>query len=245
MTRRAARTTTWIVGLVATALVLRLAARGDLAAPPIGSLDDLSAWADAREPVAAAVALVRLAAEAGTWYVLAVSALHLVSGAVRSAGGHRLADALAVPGVRRLVHAGLGLGLAAASSVCGQEEASGIGAVTMAPVAESPLVTQTRIEDPAGTAAMRPQPDSHTGVAQMAPAPAPATWTVTAGESLWTIAEELLGDAWQRQPSDGEVDPFWRDLVERNRGRLVDPTDPDLIHPGQVLEVPPLPGPPA
>ena len=175
--------------------------------------------------------------------MLGVSALHLVSGLVRSAGGHRLADALAVPAVRRLVHAGLGFGLAAASSVGGQEEASGTGAVTMTPVAEAPIVTQTRIEDPTGTASMRPSAEVDGGVAQMAPAP--TTWTVAPGESLWTIAEELLADAWQRAPSDGEVDPYWRTLVERNRGRLVDPGDADLIHPGQVLEVPPPPGTPA
>lgn len=243
MIGRAGRATAWVLGLLATAFVLRLTATGDLASPPIGSLDDLTAWADAREPVAAAIALVRLAAEAGTWYVLAVSALHLVSGVVRSAGGHRLADALAVPGVRRLVHAGLGLGMAAASSVGGQEEASGSGTVTMTPVAEAPIVTQTRIEDPGGTASMRPQVGTEGGVAQMAPVP--TTWTVAPGESLWTIAEELLADSWRRAPSDAETDPYWRLLVERNRARLADPGDADLIHPGQVLEVPPPPAAPA
>lgn len=247
MTGRVARATGWILGLLATAAVLRLAATGDLASPPLGSLDQLTAWADAREPVAAAIALVRLAAETGVWYVLAVSALHVASGVLRSAGGHRFADALTVPGVRRLVHAGLGIGLAAASSVAGQEEVSAPGTVTMTPVAEAPLVTQTRIEDPGGTAAMRPHTDrTEGGVAQMAPVPTvPTTWTVTPGESLWTIAEELLAEVWQRRPSDAEVDPFWRALVERNRGRLVDPADSDLIHPGQVLEVPPPPPSPA
>lgn len=241
---RALRAAAWVLGLLATAVVLRLAATGDLATPPVGSLDSLTAWADAREPVAAAVALVRLAAEVGTWYVLAVTALHVAAVILRSTGGHRLADALAVPAVRRLVHAGLGVGIAAASSVGGQEEATATGAVTMTPVAEAPLVTQSRVEDPGGTAAMRPHPDVvDEGVARMAPVP--STWTVTAGESLWTIAEELLADAWHRPATDREVDPFWRALVERNRGRLVDPDDPDLIHPGQVLEVPPPPMPAA
>ena len=239
---RTARAATWLLGLVGAGVLLRLAATGDLAGPPIGSLDELTAWADAREPAAAAIALVRLVAEVAVWYLLAVSVLHAGSTVLRASGGHRAADALTTPAVRRLVRTGLGLGLAAASTVGGQEEAGAPGAVTMAPVAEAPLVTQTRVEDPGGSATMRPQVTPGTGVAQMAPV-TPTTWTVAPGESLWTIAEDLLAEAWQRHPSDAETDPFWRTLVERNRSRLVDPADPDLVHPGQVFEVPPLPPP--
>ena len=39
MILRAGRAAAWVLGLVATGLVLRLAATGDLAVPPIGSLD--------------------------------------------------------------------------------------------------------------------------------------------------------------------------------------------------------------
>lgn len=241
MTRRAGRAATWLLGLLLAGVVLRLAATGDLEGPPVGSLDELTAWADAREPAATAVALVRLTAEVVIWYLLAVSVLHAAATVLRAGGGHRLADAITTPAVRRLVRTGLGLGLAAASSVGGHEEATGTaGTVTMTPVVAAPVVTQTRIEDPAGTAAMRPQVAPGSGVAQMVPA-APATWTVSSGESLWSIAEDLLADAWQRPPSGAETDPFWRALVERNRDRLADPADPDLIHPGQVFEVPPLP----
>lgn len=240
MIHRTARAATWLLGLVLAGLLLRLAATGDLANPPLGSLDELTAWSDAREPAAAAIALVRLAAELAVWYLLAVSTLHAASAVLRASSGHRAADAIATPAVRRLVRAGLGLGLAAASTVGGQEEAVAPGAATMTSMAEAPLVTPARIEDPRGTATMRPQVTQDAGVAQMIPV-APATWTVTPGESLWTIAEDLLADAWRRPPTDAETDPFWRTLVETNRGRLVDPADPDLIHPGQVFEVPPPP----
>ncbi|HAS10334.1 MAG TPA: hypothetical protein DCS55_07435 [Acidimicrobiaceae bacterium] len=247
MSRRAGRAVLWLVGLVAAGGALRLAARGELMAPPLGSLDRLTAWADAHEPAAAAMAFVRLLAEVSVWYVLALSAVHVASSALRVAGGHRLADALALPGVRRLVHAGLGVGLAAASTVGGQDEVGAPDAVTMTPVAEAPLVTQHRVEAPAGTATMRPHRPStgEGGTAVMTPTPIPRTWTVAAGESFWSTAEELLADAWGRPPSDAEVDPFWRTLVEVNRGRLVDPADPDLIHSGQVFEVPPVPSSPA
>jgi nucleoid-associated protein YgaU len=102
---------------------------------------------------------------------------------------------------------------------------------------------QTRIQEPRGTASMRPGVARGGGVAQMVPVVpgGPTTWVVGPGDSFWSIAEELLADAWGRPPTDAETDPVWRGLVERNRGRLVDPGDPDAIHPGQVFEVPPLP----
>lgn len=248
MTRRAARSLLWLAGLLATGIGLRLASRGELAAPPLGSFDQLTAWVDGRGAAAAAVALVRLLAEVWVWYVLALSALHLASGALRSVGGHRFADALAVPAARRLVHAGLGIGLAAASTVGSPDEVAAPGVATMTPVTETPLLRAAGVEAPRGTATMRPllSPPGERGTAVMTPAPQPSTWTVAPGESFWSIAQEVLADAWRRPPSDAEVDPFWRTLVEVNRGRLTDPADPDAILPGQVFEVPPVPpAPPA
>lgn len=246
MTRRAARTLLWLAGLLAAGVSLRLASRGVLAAPPLGSLDQLTTWVDGRGPVAAAVALVRLLAEVWVWYVLALSALHVASGALRAVGGQRLADALAVPAARRLVHAGLGIGLATASTVVGADEVTPPGVATMTPVAEAPLVRAGGVEAADGTATMRPRlsPAGERGTAVMTPTPRPSTWTVTPGESFWSIAEELLTDAWGRPPSDAEVDPFWRALVDINRGRLADPADPDAILPGQVFDVPPVPSAP-
>lgn len=241
MTRWPVRATVWLLGLVTAGVLLRSAATGQLAGPPLGSLDGLTSWADQRDPATAAMALVRLAAELSVWYLLVVSGLHAGSRLLRADTGRRAADGLSTPGVRRLVRAGLGLGLAAASSVGGQEETSAPGTVTMTPVAAAPLVTHTGIEAAGGTATMRAQVVPGAAVAHVTPS-VQSTWTVAAGESLWSIAEELLADAWGRTPSDAETDPFWRALVERNRGRLVDPADPDLIHPGQVLELPPAPG---
>lgn len=239
MTRRAGRSLAWLAGLLAAAVTLRFAAQGDLAAPPLGSSDGLIDWVAGREPVAATLALVRLAAEVTAWYVLALSAVHVASSALRLAGGHRLADALALPGARRLVHVGLGVALVAAP-VGDRDEPAGPGVATMAPVA-GVLTGQTPAQPSHGTATMRPEARSATdrGTAIMAP----ATWTVTAGDSFWSIARELLADAWHRSPTSAEVDPYWRTLVEANRARLVNPADPDLIHVGQVFEVPPLPSP--
>ncbi len=260
MNRGAVRAAGWLLGLLAAATLLRLAATGDLSGPPLASLGELGAWVDACSPAAAGVALVRLLAELSAWYVLGLSLLHVASHALRSAGGHRLADSLAVPGVRRAVRAGLGLGLVAASSVSGRDaDAPAGGTATMAPAIEVGTATARSVAHPTGTATMTPA-ERRDGTATMRPMAdasaaagtptaglvmAPATWTVVAGESLWSIAEDVLADAWGRPPSDHEVEPFWQRLVEANRGRLVDPDAPDLIHPGQVFEVPAVPARPA
>ncbi|MFU8839625.1 MAG: LysM peptidoglycan-binding domain-containing protein [Nitriliruptoraceae bacterium] len=62
--------------------------------------------------------------------------------------------------------------------------------------------------------------------------------TVRAGESLWRIAETHLAAEWGRAPRDAEIVPYWREVIERNRDRLVVRDDPDLILPGQVLLLP-------
>jgi hypothetical protein len=98
--------------------------------------------------------------------------------------------------------------------------------------------------------APRPEPPSDEAPAvtmHRAAAPAeqhePDAWVVRPGDHLWRIAEETLARAWGRAPSDREIDPFWRRLVERNRSALHDPANPDLLFPGDRIEVPAAPPP--
>ena len=55
-------------------------------------------------------------------------------------------------------------------------------------------------------------------------APEGRSYTVQKGDSLSRIARELYGDASE-----------WRKIWDANRDQI---NDPDLIHPGQVLNVP-------
>jgi hypothetical protein len=63
---------------------------------------------------------------------------------------------------------------------------------------------------------------------------------VVAGESLWSIARDALAVG-GRTPSDAEVHRYWAAVIERNRDRLADPDNPDLIFPDQRFELPPAP----
>jgi nucleoid-associated protein YgaU len=65
-------------------------------------------------------------------------------------------------------------------------------------------------------------------------APVAGRRVVIAGESFWTIAEQVVTERALPVP----VASYWRLLVEANRDRLVDRTDPNLIHPGQELVLP-------
>ncbi|MGH9179982.1 MAG: hypothetical protein ACRD0N_15730, partial [Acidimicrobiales bacterium] len=75
-----------------------------------------------------------------------------------------------------------------------------------------------------------------------APPPGTRTWEVRPGQHFWAVAERVLAEAWQgAAPTDAEVGPYWRTLVEANRSVLRDPDNPDLLFPGQVITVPPPP----
>lgn len=244
------RAVAWISFLVVTIVVLRAAATGTLDAPPLTSLGALADWGDARDPATTAIALVRFSAELAAWYLLGLTSLYGAASVLRSGGITALGDALAVPGAKGLVRTGLGLGLLASTAVgTTAEDEAASRAPSTATMQPEPSASVDR-----GTARMTPEGASTSTTAQpgtarptvpsataTATAPRPTTWTVDAGESFWTIASDVLAEALGREPSDAEVDPYWRTLIEANRGRLVDGDDPDLIHPGQVFELPRTP----
>lgn len=242
MTMRAdgPRAVGWTAFLLGTIVVLRAAAVGTLGTPPLTSLGALTDWGDAHDPATSAIALVRFVAELVAWYLLGLTMLFGAAGALRSGGITTLADALAVPGARSLVRGGLGLGLLAST-------AAGAAPPGDAPSgAPSTAVMQPHLRDTTerGTAWMTPGPTSvgHTPAPETAPpaVPAPTTWIVAEGESFWSIAHDVLADVNGHAPDDDQVDPYWRALIDANRARLADDADPDLIHAGQVFELPPV-----
>ena len=83
-----------------------------------------------------------------------------------------------------------------------------------------------------------PMPERALGAAITAahhPAAAARSLVVRPGDSLWSLAAEELG----RHASTSAVEARWRSIYRLNRA-LIGP-DPDLIRPGQLLELPPSP----
>lgn len=72
---------------------------------------------------------------------------------------------------------------------------------------------------------------------ELQPVAGPVTYVVARGDHLWSIAERAVSlDG--STADDATVALYWRALIDLNRHRLVDPDDPDLILPGQQLELP-------
>lgn len=108
----------------------------------------------------------------------------------------------------------------------------------------SPAEEQATPPPPAPAALAEPAPPPDPSPPPTPPGPDPPTWTVAGGDHFWSIAERVLAEAWQRAPTDRDVDPYWRRLVDVNRSRLADRDNSDLLYTGQVLTVPAPPRPP-
>jgi nucleoid-associated protein YgaU len=62
------------------------------------------------------------------------------------------------------------------------------------------------------------------------------TCVVRTGDSLWRIAERTLADRGNGMVTSADIAQFWPVIYEANRALIGD--DPNLILPGQTLEIP-------
>jgi nucleoid-associated protein YgaU len=228
-----------VLALGGIAAALHWAGDGPLAAPPLTDPGRWRAWLDGRTPVAAAFGLLRLVALGALWYVAVATFVGAVLRLVGAASLVRVADRFTIGPVRRLLAGSLSLGLAS----------SGLLAVA-APALRSPVAAAQTTTTTSTSTAAAPGGDVVTmhrlgpAEAPVTPAVAPVTkldggrWTVKPGECFWSIAESVLTDRLGRAPTDAEIVPYWRRLIEANRAELVQRGDPDLILPGQVFTIP-------
>jgi len=220
------------------------ALREHLGDQPIASTDPL----DVAGALAARIGVVLIG------YLVMITLAHVLGVLARSARPtRRIGNALTVIatglGPRRLA------AMAAVAAVVGTAGGCAPGAAT--PTATSadgsaPLhrrdqpATMTLEDTPDATMVLESEGPQTTSVPAPTPertsagqtAPAPTSAVVLRGDSLWSIAERTVTERLGRPAQDHETAPYWRILMEVNRHRLVDPGDPDLIHPGQELILP-------
>jgi nucleoid-associated protein YgaU len=113
------------------------------------------------------------------------------------------------------------------------------GPVVLIPplIIEQPATTPTTTAPapPPRSTPVTPPPVASTAPAKTAPSSvAPSVHVVRSGECLWSIAAGLLGPG----ATGAAIDAGWRRIYDANRAAIGD--NPNLIHIGLVLTLPPL-----
>lgn len=232
-----------VVIAVALALVLALQRLGSrFGPPPVDSWAALTRWYDQAPPEVAAVAVLRPVAQALAGWLLVASVLQALVALPGLGSVGRLADLISPRALQRLGHglAGLSLtaGLAAVAPGAGTPAAF---ARTVATASTPGDHDSDRAEDEQGTASIRLVGDAAptTALTESSPPSRSREVTVEPGDSFWSIAADELAARGGAPPSERLIVPYWRRLIEQNRRELVDPGNPDLLYPGQVVTLPP------
>ena len=264
--RSAVRTTCTAFG---AAVALWILGRGALSTPPVDSWTQFQAWLGERSTAEAAIAALRATAMVAACYLGAATALSIAANVASIDHLDRVVRSLVPRSVRPLIGLAVGAGVAtAAVSVTVPRDTAPTRvatvmleaptdatatmyfvtepvpltsiATTLAPNTLPPTTLTPPVVAPATlpAAASAPAPT-------IAPPAAPHTWTIAPGEHLWAVAHETLADTWHRAPTDAEVVPYWRALIETNRSRLIDSGNPDFVLAGQTFLLPDVPAAPA
>jgi hypothetical protein len=222
-----------------TAATVLAGAGGSLPAPPLGGPAELEAWWQTAGTPGAVFGLLRIAGLTLSGYVALLGLLGAVAAITRWSWADALVSRSATAGMRRLL---IGGGLAVGMSM------STVGAATSSTVFDLVDIGASTVEfelqdlgsvpsAPESLPTAPPRPDAVTPTVRSVPRPetVAATWTVVAGDHLWSIAARTV---LARGGDDGEpaIAAYWLRLIDHNRDLVGD--NPDLIHPGQMIRLP-------
>ncbi len=226
----------WLGLLLLVAIGLERAGDGVLAPPP-SAPEAWAAWAAARTPLEAAAAVLRLVGLLAAGYLLVVTMIGLGAALLRQRRTVAVVARLSPPLVRWL----LGVGLAGALAAAPAGAAAAGPPPTMVLLPDDEPSPPPTTPPPPTTTTTPPPPPTTDPPGPAVPPPPVTTVTLGPGDHLWSVAGRTLAAAWGRAPSEREVTPYWRLVVERNRALLPNPGDPDLVFPGEVVHLPPVP----
>lgn len=214
---------------------------------------DLATWVRVTPPEDAIVSIVRLVALVFAYWLAAGTAAYVVLKATHLPSTVRW---LTLPVIRRVVDRALAVTLALSSVpvppagamstaqfqalVVEPQEVLLPIEVTASTVDPSPVIPTAPVFDLPPQADVLPLPPfpHEIRAAEQDPGPEqPARWTVQPGDNLWVISRRHLEGALGHRPTNHEVAPYWRRVIDANTARLIS-GDPDLIYPGEVIELP-------
>lgn len=207
---------------------------------------DLSGWLGTVPAEDAVMAALRLVALAAAYWLLATTTVYVLARASRLPAAVAAVQWATLPALRRLADRAVAVALTGSAALVAP---SGVALAAMgdAGIIAPPAVTSPAAlpadppaapSAPAGLEAPPdpppPPPPDPPPAADLAPPGAPAVRIVAPGDNLWAIAAAQAGE----DASLVEIHAYWQALVEANRERLRS-GDPDLIHPGERLVLPP------
>lgn len=230
----------------------------------------LTSWAATTPLEDAVAAIVRLVALICMYWLLGSSALYGLARLTRLPRATRVAGWITMPVVRRVVDRALAVALATSTVVAGWVVTASAAApqrgpviLTLAttptsstptpPLPAPPVTTPTSTPSPSPAptlgyvshpAANGPRPGSAFPTQPTSPNPS-QEWTthhVVPGDNLWKIAAEHLADVLALDSdhiSNRRIAIYWLRVVSVNRASLSS-GDPNLIHPGEIVKLPPI-----
>ncbi|MEM9465609.1 MAG: LysM peptidoglycan-binding domain-containing protein [Actinomycetota bacterium] len=234
--------------LAALAVLIRFPTAGpSLLERPTGFVG----WWETHGTAEAAIGMLHLATLAGAAYVVAVLAAVTLAAALRVPRAAESIARLAPRSIRRHLVAGVVAGvLMAPATAIAQEpivvidigaEASTESTITLTDLGETaPDHREPRDPDRPTERSEPSEPpvsDFRESFRAGPVAATPDAWLVESGDNLWTIAATVVRDQHGEPADEASVARYWRSLISAN-ARTLD--DPDLIHPGQVLTLPPV-----
>lgn len=236
--RHSARAAASIVGLLALIAVLHAASRFGLRGPENWRADGIERWSE--DPATVAATALRWIALVFCYYLLAVAAaVTFLPDQVVDRGLSRVVPARVIAMFSILI------GVAGVAGVAGPTSSTATSpepeAALSLSASEDPLSLEKLADSDSD--ALDALGDSHSLAPEEATGEDPdSVWTVVPGDHLWSIATETLQDTWSRSElTDAEIAGYWRDVIDANQDRLIEPGNPDLILPGQKLLLPVAP----
>lgn len=233
----------WLIAELSVMFLLAGWTDGPSGTPPLDAT--IVTWWGARDPVDAAAAVGRLIAMVLAAYLVAVTSLHLIAVLIRGRRLGRMATRLGprfLAGVTATALLGTGPAIFTAGPATAADGPTPTGSgATMEMLDGSPPRTRLPWAD-AGDVVLRPDTAAEAPVPDPPPPPPPTSAarevTVRRGDSMWSIARDELAARSGRTPDTSDIDPYWRALIALNRDRLVHPSNPSLIYPGQTFQLP-------